>query len=401
MNRYKIIAILLFVTTPLFSETKYVFRGYVESTAIGEISLDYISDSDPIERDLNQGFIILSNQYIKIVPEKGMSIIVSINETILSGVGSETYEDAIESGYSLLYGVDDSFILGLDIDRLFFSYRVDRLKTSFGIQRLSRGFNVVFTPFDFINTDNVTTSNLLQGKLSLVTEYETSDFSNLAFYFIPSEDPLEKGIWSSTTGLIFKQYGGVVDFQAQYNLLFPEVSDEDYNHLFGVAVKGNLIVGYALEFTYTMDVGDPELEKEGIDASVEIDYSFGLEQKLSIRCGYYFNGSGLDSDNDWDLDSTESYPFEHNLYGCLDFDITNYFGMSLSAMISPITASALGMLEVSYAVSDSSSLTFSANIPIDKTSWDLNNIEIEDIGEYGALRLGYELEISLCYRINY
>ncbi len=401
MNRYKVVAILLLVSINLFSETKYKFRGYVESTGLGNISLDHVRDPEPIKRELNQGFTILSNQYIKIVPESGMSIVASINQTVLSGIGSTDYENSQSSEYSMLYEVDDSYILGLDIERLFFSYRVDRLKTSFGIQRLSRGFTFAFTPFDFINTNSVTTSNSPQGKLSLVTEYETSDFSNLALYFIPSEDPMQKEIWSSTTGLLFKQYGGFVDFQAQYNLLFPEVYNKDYKHLFGIAFKGDLIVGIASEITYTLDGGDLELDEDCLDVSIGIDYTFDLEKELKVSFEYYFNGSGLESDKNWDLITGGEYPFKHNLYCSLNQTITDDLSIDLSAIISPITESGIGMLNISYTVSDSSSLSFSANVPMDKTAWDINDVEMDDVGEFGPLRLGNELQISLSYKIKY
>ena len=401
MNRYKVIAILLLVTINLFSETKYKFRGFVESTGLGSISLDHVRDPELIERKLNQGFTILSNQYIKIVPESGMSIVASINQTVLSGLGSEDYENTLDSGYSMLYGVNDSYILGIDIERLFFSYRVDRFKTSFGIQRLSRGFNFAFTPFDFININNVIISNSPQGKLSLVTEYETSDFSNLALYFIPSEDPRSKEIWSSTTGLLFKQYGGFVDFQAQYNLFFPETYDKDYNHLFGIAFKGDFIVGLSFEVTYALNGVNLELDDTFIDFSVGVDYTFDFSKDLLVRFEYYYNGSGLDSDNDWNLTIGELYPFKHNFYGSLKQTITADLSLDLSAMISPETASVLGILGVSYTVSDSSSLFFLANVPMDKTSWELDDVEKDDIGEYGPIRLGYELMISLSYKIKY
>ena len=391
MNRYKVLAIFLLTTISLFSETKFKFRGYVESTGSGYISLD-TTDLNSIKRKFNQGFTILSNQYIKIVPESGMAIVASINQTFLSGIDSESYDD------TLLHALDDSYILGIDIERLFFSYRADRLKTSFGIQRLSRGFNFAFTPFDFINTNNVTTSNLPQGKLSLITEYETSNFSNLALYFIPSKNPMEKEIWSSTTGILFKQYGGFVDFQAQYNLLFPEVYDGDYHHLFGIAFKGDFIVGLSSEVTYNLNGSDPELNEECIDLSVGVDYTFDFEKELLVRAEYYLNGSGLDSDNNWDLNLHGQYLFKHYFYGSLAQTVTDDLSISFSGIISPVSDSGLGMFGISYKVSDSSSLSFSANVPMDKTAWDLNDI---DIGEYGSVRIGNELQVSLTYKIKY
>lgn len=400
MNRYKLAALLLLVSFSLFSETKYRFRGYIESTGLGTINLDR-SDPASIDRELNQGFTILSNQYVKIMPEKGMSIVASINQTFLSGMGSEEYEKNAGNGYSMLYSVDDSYIIGLDIQRLFFSYRVDGLKTSFGIQRLSRGFNFAFTPFDFINTNDVTTSNLPQGKLSLVTEFETSDFSNLAFYFIPPEDPLEKEIWSSTAGLLFKHYGGFVDFQAQYNLLFPEVYNEDYKHLMGIAFKGDFIVGYASEVIYTLDGGDTDISEANLDISLGIDYTFDFEKELALRLEYFFNGSGLDSDKDWDITTTEQYPFKHSFYGSLNQTVTDDLALQLSAIVSPVSNSGIAMLDVNYRVSDSSSLSLSANVPVDKTFWDLNDIDVNDIGEYGPVRVGNELSIELNYKIEY
>ncbi len=73
----------------------------------------------------------------------------------------------------------------------------------------------------------------------------------------------------------------------------------------------------------------------------------------------------------------------------------------MSAILSPITDSGIGMIDVNYRVSDSSSLCFSGKVPMDRTSWDLNDIDINDIGEYGPIRVGNELAISLAYKIKY
>lgn len=360
MLRYCLL-ILLLLSINLYSETKVKFRGYVESSGLCEVSND---------DEVYQGYTILSNQYAKIIPEKGMNIIASVNQTFLSGLASDEY--------SAIYGVKDSYILGFDIERLFFSYRVNRFKTSFGVQRLSRGFNFAFTPFDFINKNSVTTSNSPQGKLSLVSEIETTDFSNISFYYIPPEDPMEKEITSTIAGVLFKQYGGIVDFQAQYNYIEDE-------HLVGLAFKGDLVVGYASEIVYTLD-------NESFDISMGLDYTFDFEKELAVRFEYYLNSSGLESDDNWNVYTTEQYPFKHNLYGSLNQTITDDLNIEVSAIVSPITESGIAMMDIDYRVSDSSSLKLKANLPVDNSS---------DIGEYAPERLGHEMSIGVSYKIKF
>lgn len=383
MFRYCILIIVIVGANYLFSETGYKFRGFVESTGRLNLSLDN-TDPNSINREFNQGFFTLSNQYIKIKPESGMTIVASINQTILSGVSTEEYE-RIQDSSPGFYNVYDYYILGLDIERLYFNYRINRVKVALGLQRLSRGFNFAFTPFDFLGNE---------GKLSLVTEYETTDFSSLALYFIPSEDPMEKEIWSSTSGILYKLYGGFVDFQAQYNLFFPKVYDGDFNHLLGVAFKGDFIVGLSSEITY-------RLNEECLDLSIGLDYTFYFDKELHIMCEYFFNGAGLSSGSDWQLGSTELYLFRHYFYGSLDLTVTDDLNMKLSGIYSPETLSGIGMYECNVRVSDSSTFTCEINVPMDKNAWDIDDIDIKDIGEYGPLRVGDELELSFIYKIRY
>lgn len=383
---------LLLLPLSLYSIPKVKFRGYTESSLLGSISLD-LTEPDSIERRGNQGLSILSNQYIKLVPEKGISIIGSFNQIFLLGIAIDEYPP--------FYNEDDSYLIGLDIERLYFNLRKGGFKTSFGVQRLSRGFNFAFTPFDFINSNSVTSSNRPKGKLSLLMELETTPFSNISLYIIPSENPMEREIWSSTVGGLYKHYGGIIDFQGQYNLIFPEVDSGEYLHLLGLAFKGDHIVGYSLESLYTISREDPELEIENLDVSIGIDYTFDLTRELGIRAEYLFNGDGLDRDSNWDPFQEDKYPFKHNLWGSLNLEATDELKVEVGGVFSIATTSALAMVKADYRVSDLSSLSLSADIPMDRTGWDRNDIQIDDIGEYGPLRMGNELSIALTYKIKY
>lgn len=393
----KLIIVLLLITPYLNGETKYKFRGFVESKGLGSIVLN--SNGDSIEREFHQGFSILSNQYIKIIPEDGISIVASINQTILSGVGSDDYSKSLENDDFSLYGAQDSYIVGLDIERLYFSYRNGSFKTSFGVQRLSRGFNFAFTPFDFINKNNVATSNAPQGKLSLLGEFETTDFSSLSIYFLPSTKPTEREIWASTTGILIKQYDGVFDFQAQYNLHFPEYEKGEFEHLLGLAFKGDHIVGYSTETVYKFS--DLTEDIDYLDIALGFDYTFDFKKELGVRVEYMYREGGINSRDKWDIYSRDQYPFKHNFFCSLNQYINDDLTLELSAVISPLTTSVLPMVNIDYRVSNSSYLTLSVDVPMDSTNWNLNNVNSDNIGEYGPLRVGNELYIAIIYKIKY
>ncbi len=319
-----------FVSQAQNDSSKIEFNGYIsnmQSIQFQELKGSWINDN-LIHNRLN------FNWY----PNDHLSFKMGIRNRIFTGESVKLmpdYGDYIhqaETGYLNLSwnAIDEqSVLLNINIDRLFFQYESGKFSATIGRQRINWGKTFVWNPNDIFNTYSFFDFDYAErpGSDALRLQYYTSEVSSveLATKIDKNEKITAAGLWRFN----MKEY----DFQLMGGLL--NSSDYTIGAGWSGAIKN---IDFKGELSYFMPIDNIKDTAGLFMGSVSLAYTF--PNGLSLLTEFLYTGIADSSSNFIDLYSgvlsVKSLSFtKYNLFGQVAYQITPLLMGSISAIYYP------------------------------------------------------------------
>lgn len=182
------------------------------------------------------------------------------------------------------------------IDRIYFKFPIFKSDITIGKQRIASGTGILYRPTDSFNKPNpLSLSGRKEGVNGLLAKTYINDLSSVEIVLVPAD------VFNRVNGQVNLEHLKYSKFGAKFatNRLKSDIAfsyqynGEPRDHIIGLAMKGDIRLGYHIETTLTynkdsFDVGDIE---DYLRYVIGLDYSF--LGKWIINGEYFYNGYGL------------------------------------------------------------------------------------------------------------
>lgn len=322
----------------------------------------------------------------RLYPTSNLTVALELRNRLFSGKLLQEipgYADLIASDDGLVdlswnLADGDKYFINTAIDRLYIDYTIGNWQIRAGRQRINWGINLVWNPNDIFNAFSYMDFDYEERPGSdaiLVTWYPTMSSSfDLAY----------KAADSITNRAYAAKYRFNV-FNYDFQLL---AGTAGYDYVAGGGWTGNIWnLGFRGEASYFKPMDEyNDQSKEGLSASVSLDYSF--PNSLYLNASFLYNGLGTTEkgqsfsliDPTMQLSAKKLSIGKYELFGQVSYPIGTLFNVSGAAMLNPV--------DLSMFVAPAMSISLQDNLELYLTS----QIMLGDSGtEYAAMGNLYAL----------
>lgn len=271
------------------------------------------------------------------------------------------------------------------VDRLYIRFPIRNVDMILGKQRIAWGSGIIFRPTDSFNKPNpLSLSGRKEGVNALVAKIFTGDLSAVEFVFAPADTYERINDHVSLEQLKYSKLGSrfiTNHFRTDMALSYQYNGRAD-DHIFGLDMKGDLMLGYHLEttFTYNKDSFKSENIEDYWQSVFGLDYSFG--GKWILLGEYLYNGRGLSKEISLSASSfslLEEFKYRHYLYLQVLYQPDIFLGANLFVLWNMVDKGGVISPGIKYSFFQNADLQLYSQIFFG-----------DETDEYGPSRLGVD-----------
>lgn len=240
------------------------------------------------------------------------------------------------------------------IDRLYMKFPVRKVDIVLGKQRITWGNSILFRPTDTFNKPNpLSLSGRKEGINALFAKASLNDLSALEFVVAPADNFKIINGEVNLEHLKYSKFASRLstNFHKSDVALSYQYDGDAKNHILGLAVKGDIKLGYHIEttFTYNKDSFKTEDFENLLQSVLGLDYSFN--GKWIVLGEYFYNGRGLKNEtklSDSSFNLLEDFKYRHYLYSQVIYQYDIFLKVNLFAIMNLVDKSLIISPELDY-----------------------------------------------------
>ncbi|MFA9391086.1 MAG: hypothetical protein ACERKD_14850 [Prolixibacteraceae bacterium] len=278
----------------------------------------------------------------KVYPTPNLTVALELRNRLFSGKIVEqipNYASLIASDDGLIdlsWNIveDDHYFLNTAIDRVYIDYTFGNWQIRAGRQRINWGINLVWNPNDIFNAFSY-----------MDFDYEERPGSDavLATWY-PSISSSVDVAYKAADSIANRAWAAKYRFN-KYNYDFQVLAGQaGYDYVLGAGWSGNILnFGFRGEASYFKPLDEYKNQsKEGLSASVSLDYSF--ENSIYLHTSFLYNSLGTTEkgesfsliDPTMQLSAKKLSIGRYELFGQVSYPIGTLFNVSAAAMLNPV-----------------------------------------------------------------
>jgi len=273
----------------------------------------------------------------------------------------------------------ENYAAAMELERLYFRINGDYVDAEAGLLRMNFGYGNVWGSSDFLNPRNPLFPNARpRGVLGINAAFYPEDSLKFMTFITAPKNPLNYEGDGFIPGLSMDKHWDRASLQALYSFETPGFGEkyagvaENGIHRFGLSLKADLELGFALDALYTLNPDKYE-KIEGLSLGAGFDYNFfgGI---FYILAEYLFNGSASATARGFGGDWSN----HHYMCGSLAYRFNDYCSMNISTLFCFDDLSFTPLAALNYEVFQGFTLNFSVRAPLDQKT--LGNGKAGELG---------------------
>lgn len=288
------------------------------------------------------------------------------------------------------------YAASVEVERLYASFAAEAFDLDLGLTRLAFGYGQAWSPCDFLAARNPAKPDARpRGVLAAVLAAYPADGLDARFFAAVPADPAAPS-FADGRGAAF---GAAADFngrlgsaQGLYAFRAETGAAADGEHLFGLSLKGDLVLGFFADALWTFEAGADREFLRGLRASAGADYSF-FDGKLVLLAQYLYEGAaeGLPAG------IGAARPDVHHLFASAAWRADDYTTAVLSAVGGVDGRSALASVSVSHEIVQGATIVLDGDLPLDGRTFS----EDGKAGAYGPEALGKRFGLGAKLKLRF